>query len=236
MRMLLTDMLTLQKRLTMIRDIFPLKIYETTFNEFDNIKEDVVKEILPFFETGSTKVMQGGGITVNEHGTYDGVPKVYTTANSFRDLHKRANITPLLNFLNKHIQEYWLQQGYHPQLKPYILQMWSNITPPGGNGDSHAHNPNPIAGVFYINATPEMGNLCIENPLEAVLGRMPWASLGDMNCKSLDLEIPVESGKLVMFPGWIRHKTLINVSKEDRLIISFNVACAGPNIYFNEIY
>ena len=38
---------------------------------------------------------------------------------------------------------------------------------------------------------------------------------------------PVKTGDLVMFPGWINHKSLPNESDEDRIIIGTNYFITG---------
>ena len=35
--------------------------------------------------------------------------------------------------------------------------------------------------------------------------------------------VPVKDGKLVLFPGWVRHYTRSNMTKENRIITSFDI-------------
>lgn len=204
----------------MIKDIFSLKVYESQFTSYQYIKEETVNKILPFFEN-------------KENAKHDLLKNSFSIANTIRDLHTRIDIKPIVDFINFSVNDYWTQLGFSKHLKPYILHMWANNVPVGGYLDSHNHNPNVIAGVFYINASPSMGNLRLENPLELLLGRMPWEN--NFNAVSFDHEIDVCDGKLILFPGWMKHRTLVNNIDDNRIVLGMNIGCAGPNLNWNEV-
>jgi uncharacterized protein (TIGR02466 family) len=99
--------------------------------------------------------------------------------------------------------------------------MWANDIPPGGFTPAHNHNPVPVGGAFYINATPDKGNLYLEDPLEMVHGKAPRDY---MHKPYLYTEtITVKPGKLIMFPGWMRHHTRSNMTQENRYVLGFNI-------------
>ena len=86
----------------------------------------------------------------------------------------------------------------------------------------------PIASAFYVNATDDMGMLEIENPLDTILKLNPN---DNRLVPHFDThKVPVEDGKLVLFPGWVRHFTRSNMSNDDRIIISFNI---GANVSYH---
>lgn len=205
----------------MIKEIFPVKIYETEFKDYHLIKQEIVDKVLPYFDDKSQvqhKLLNGG----------------YSTANTIRDIHKKIDIKVLEDFINHHINEYWKSIGFSSRLKPYILHMWVNKIPKGGNLASHNHNPNVLAGAFYISASPDTGNLCLEHPMDALMGRMPWENTNFAPI-SMDQEIDVTDGKLILFPGWLSHKTKINQVDDNRIVVGMNIACAGPNLFYHEL-
>ena len=106
--------------------------------------------------------------------------------------------------------------------------MWSNKIPPGGFTPVHVHTPMPVAAAFYIHATDDMGVLEIENPIDTIQKMMPrdnnLAPYYDTH------RVPVSDGKLVLFPGWVRHFTRSNTTNENRVIVSFNI---GANITYH---
>jgi uncharacterized protein (TIGR02466 family) len=206
----------------MLKDIFPIQIYEATFENYSSIKNSLVNQILPFFsdkEQHSHKLFLNG----------------YSISEKVKDLHTRINAPELIDFVNLHLQEYWIQSGFTKLLKPYILHSWANVVPPGGSLHLHNHNPNVIAGVFYVNANNNHGNLQLENPLNLLLGRLPWDRTNSSPI-NFEQEIAVDDGKLIMFPGWLNHRTPPNRDSTDRIVMGFNFACHGEKMKVNEVY
>lgn len=199
-----------------IKEIFPIRIYETEFPDFDKIKESVVKELEKHFSKnllGEEFIDQQGNRSIRR-----------TTP----DLHKDPNLKPLVDFIEFHGKEYWKILNLTKKADPYVMHMWANSIPKGGHTPNHNHNPVPVGGVLYINAGPEMGNLFLEDPLDLLNGRMPLDF--HHNTNSLYHEEEVRDGKLLLFPGWLRHYTYSNQSNQDRIVISFNIGS-----YFNYI-
>lgn len=89
--------------------------------------------------------------------------------------------------------------------------VWSNICPPGSYVKPHNHYydeyPNAIAGVYYIQKPKDSGNLIIESE-----------------------EIIVNENDLIFFEDTKTHWTQPNKSKENRIVISFNLNPKDLNI------
>jgi hypothetical protein len=66
--------------------------------------------------------------------------------------------------------------------------------------------------VYYIKATGNEGNLRLINPLTH-----------DKFVGDLDFEITPITGKLVLFPGWLKHQVLQNNSTNERISLAFNL-------------
>jgi len=195
------------------RDIFPIKIYEADYPNFEMIKDRILDAIVPKFDL---KTPAYG----NDYIFGDGTPMIIR---SNHDLHKDPNLKEVVDFIEFHGREYWKQSELTSKKDPYILQLWANCIPPGGFTPAHNHNPVPLAGAFYINAEPDMGNLYLENPLEMVVGKQPKDFLEKPYLNSET--ITVKPGKLIMFPGWLRHHTRSNRTKENRYVFGFNIGC-----------
>lgn len=192
-------------------DLFPTKIYKTKYTgDLDLLKADLQPILADSFEKAKTNnqiMMRGPGLSA-----------FYVQ----RDLHTLAITQPLVEFMNKHIEAYWEDLGYTNKLKPTLLHMWANDYATGSNLDTHNHAPIPVVGVFYLDKEPGIANLVLENPNDIVLNHQPF-ELGDTAYKQFETEIDAESGDLVLFPGYLRHKTLPNTSTNDRIIIGINV-------------
>ncbi len=192
------------------KDIFPIKIYEAEFPNFETIRDEIISAMIPHFES---KNLADG----NDYIFSDGEPMIIRTGN---ELHKDPAFKSVVDFIEYHGREYWRQSDLTSRVEPYILQLWANRVPPGGFTPAHNHNPVPVAGAFYIDANPEKGNLYLEDPLEMVQGRMPRDFLHKPYLYTETIK--VTSGKLVMFPGYLRHHTRSNLSKENRYVFGFN--------------
>lgn len=206
----------------MTRDIFPIKIYEATFENYQGLKPTLVSQVLDFFKN-------------REEHNHSLFLKGFSTSKDIKDLHKKINSPDLFEFIDLHLKKYWKDCGFSKLLKPYILHSWANLVPPGGSLQTHNHNPNVIAGSFYVDACPETGNLKLENPLNLLLGRLPWDRT-NTSPMLFEEEIPVCDGKLILFPGWMNHRTLKNESATERIVLGFNFACHGERMQFNEVY
>lgn len=191
------------------RGIFSTPIYEAQYPNFESIQEDIIGYLKPHFETPADG---------NEYFGSDGKASIIRTGNS---LHQDPNLKEIKDFIEFHLKEYWKNYKLTSRVDPYILQMWANIVPPYGFTPAHNHNPTPIGGAFYVNATSEMGDLYLENPLENIEGKMPR----DYAHSPLLMveKIKVSPGKLILFPGWLRHHTRSNMSTQDRYVIGFNL-------------
>lgn len=204
-----TKQMTIEYTAGKITPIFPIQVYEAEYPDFQNIKQQLLDSLEPHFNT-----LAPG----NQYIDSNGKPLIYR---SMPNLQNDSNFKDLIDFVEYHGRIYWKQLKLTTKVEPYVLHAWSNKIPPGGFTPTHVHTPIPIASAFYINASDEMGTLEIENPIDTIEKLVPrdnaLAPYFDTH------QIKVQDGRLVMFPGWMRHFTRSNMTKEDRVIMSFNV-------------
>jgi uncharacterized protein (TIGR02466 family) len=194
--------------------LFPTVIYKNSYNKVEDLKNNLFSKLDRVFEdtTNNNNVFMRQGTLCSYH--------------SASDLHIKYldETQEIVSFVEKCAKEYWKDCGYHTDLEPFVFQMWANKTPKGGYIDSHLHGNMPFTAVLYVDATPEQGNLIIEHPLEMVLMTQPISP----NIKyPIGEEIDVNSGDLIMFPGYIRHSVQPNNTDRPRLILGFNLGCRG---------
>jgi uncharacterized protein (TIGR02466 family) len=199
-----------------IKEIFPIQIYEAEFPNFDRIKQHLLDSLEPHFKT-----LAPG----NEYVDGNGKPLIYRT---LPNLQLDPAFKELIEFVEYHGRIYWKQLNLTSRAEPSALHVWSNKIPPGGFTPTHVHTPIPIASAFYINASDDMGTLEIENPIDTINKLAPrdnaLAPYFDTH------QVKVRDGKLAMFPGWMRHFTRSNMSKQDRVVMSFNI---GANVSYH---
>jgi uncharacterized protein (TIGR02466 family) len=201
----------------MIKEIFPIKIYEAYFPDYDLIKEPLEEEVRAYFDENRE--------LFSKHRLFRGAYSLEgTDPGQYRDLHKRLKHQQVISFIEHHIKEYWKELGYTKQRVPSIVHMWSNLTPKGGNIIHHNHSPFEIAGSFYVNADPGLGSLALVNPNEMILGRLPIydSEQSKQGRYYFDHVVEPSPGKLVLFPGWLYHKTIPNPSDKERIVLGLN--------------
>lgn len=198
----------------MFVDLFPVKIMKTQYPDAHLLKETLFSQLDTVFEDTKNN---------NNQFMQDGTLCSYHTE-SF--IHKKfpKETESVVEFIENCAREYWKENQYYEDLDPFVLQMWANSTPKGGSVSSHLHGSIPFTGVLYVDASPEQGNLIVENPNDTVLMSQPISP----NAQQLmEYEVEVNTGDLVLFPGWMKHRVKPNTTDKPRLILGFNIGSNG---------
>lgn len=145
---------------------------------------------------------------------------------------KNPDLKKLYDWMSDQCRKYWDELGYNQLLNPYIIQMWGLYQGPGGFTASHNHQSIPIAASFYVDAENK-GNFVLEDPSELVLSRCPYNKIKGTP-KRFHHEIEVKNGRLVLFPGWMKHFSRENKTQEDRILMAINYGCYGK-VYFTDL-
>lgn len=194
----------------MIENIFPLKIYKVSLGNDPSLT--TVEEHLDEFYEKTVSNNQG---SMRNNGL--------CSYNTSRELHTISKFDHITDIIATHVNIYWKELGYNHT--PYIHEMWTNKYPPGAFIDAHNHAPMPLTVTLYLKKEKDSGNIVFEHPLEVLLKHQPFKELQDRNLYHtlFDHELEVTTGDLVIFPGWLKHKTQSNNSTSDRIIIGANI-------------
>lgn len=98
-----------------------------------------------------------------------------------------------------------------------IANSWANVYPAGSSVALHDHGGAMLSGAFYLQASPGAGHIYFQNPLlDLCKGSkpLPFAEVQP---------VEVRAGELVLFPGWLKHRTDDNRGPADKVVLSFNV-------------
>jgi uncharacterized protein (TIGR02466 family) len=144
---------------------------------------------------------RGGGLSSS---TDTDAPQAWEEAQDFLEWIKKPIIT---------IWQDWAYQNTNAR----IVSSWVNLHPPGAWTDEHSHGSIPLVVVLYIDQPLNGGNLEIQNPLF-----YHWQGYNQLSTTRWK-EIPVSTGDVVIFPGWINHRTQQNLSNQNRIVASFNI-------------
>jgi|TARA_B110000285_G_C15039801_1_gene571207 uncharacterized protein (TIGR02466 family) len=118
-------------------------------------------------------------------------------------------------------EEIWQSWNYQNGNRRQITKSWVNFHPPGAWTDEHTHGNTDMVAVLYLDAPTDSGNLQVHNPLfyhwegtQRIAGSNSWTN------------VPIETGDVVIFPGWLLHRTEKNNSTNDRMTINTNIAAS----------
>jgi uncharacterized protein (TIGR02466 family) len=195
----------------MIENIFAVSIYKTKYQgDIVELQNNVIPLLAPVFEE-TLKDNQG---SMREGGL--------CSYNVARNLQSIPELKDFVDFLTEHTNIYWNHLGYSGS--PAIVEMWANRYSHGSFIDSHNHSPVPLTASFYLKKDKGSGNIVFEHPNEVILKHQPYSFDHRSSYHQLfDHELNVEEGDLVIFPSYIRHKTIPNQTLTDRIIIGANI-------------
>jgi uncharacterized protein (TIGR02466 family) len=204
----------------MIINLFSLPIYKV--NILDQIDTNSLEEKLQFeFSRSSPDISdleKNGGVS---------------TYNTNCNLQLEEYAKTISNIVLQHARLYWKVLDVDPRLEPRIDQCWSNIHYNNSITIEHSHSLYPIVATLYVKAEKNSGNLVLINPMEYSLTHIPY---GVPIENKTETSIKVSTGDLVLFPGWIRHKTTENLSNQSRIVLSFNINYNGKYLSSNSDY
>ncbi len=195
--------------------LFPFKIYKTRYENHEWIKDNLFSKLDKAFEES---------ISNNQHFQRDGNMCTYHVEPNIN--RKYAEETKdLIAFTEAAAKDYWKELDYFPGLEPFILEIWANKSPRGGYITSHLHLSLPFTAVYYVDASPEQGNIVFENPNDLLLSAQPVNYLE--GTYQFEHEINVQSGDLLIFPGYMKHRSKPNQTDRPRLILGITFGARG---------
>jgi uncharacterized protein (TIGR02466 family) len=106
--------------------------------------------------------------------------------------------------------------GYFSDFHDIILtNSWVNLTNSGGKTLGHKHPNTFLVVSTYLHMPENGGYFEAKDPLED-LKSFYYRNNPDWYWK----EVPTKSGDLLIFPGWLKHRTQENKSSEDRWVLT----------------
>ena len=131
----------------------------------------------------------------------------------------------LSNYLNSTCRQYMLEIGFNPNIDLRI-ETWLNLNLPDTHHSRHEHFGCFMSGVLWLSTPEKSGNFNIFDPVGVRTQNTTQYTFARTNNTlyntSLYTIVP-QSGKMIMFPGWLQHQVESNESNEDRISIAFNI-------------
>ncbi len=130
----------------------------------------------------------------------------------------------LSNDIDECLNHYKNFLGFKKNLEICLDNMWININCKGSYHKTHTHPNSMFSGVYYITAPVNSGSICFEHPAVDTM-QYDWKD----NYKDIMSEVNSENwyvsaltGRLLLFPSWLKHSVSQNLIEENRIALSFN--------------
>ena len=192
--------------------IFPLPLFidQAEGTEYQSIQKELtdVKSKLKFNDTGSHMILNDDPFISHFLSSY------------------QCNHT--LNFINKNIESYITSLYGESKIKWKVIESWMTKTITGRSSREHDHNYVDISGVYYLDTNGKDGSLVINNVHPHLTSNALLSEIYDRR-----LQLPLENGIIMLWPGQLRHRTQVNETHHERISISFNVILERKGMSLN---
>ena len=135
-----------------------------------------------------------------------------------------STINNLIKSFSPSILEFIQTLGYKSD-KPFVGNLWANINNFKDFNLAHIHPGCFISGVYYIEVPENSGDIVFHNPVGDTMSA-DWHSnhhITYTDYNGLTYWIKPETSYLYLFPSWLKHHVEPNLSKKNRVSVSFNV-------------
>ena len=195
-----------------LNHIFPLPLFldQAEGSEYELIQKELttVKSKLKFNDTGSHMILNDDPFRSHFLSQY--------------------KCSHTLNFLNSSIKSYINSLYGESNIKWKVIESWMTKTITGRSSREHSHNQVDISGVYYLDTNGKDGSLVMNNVHPHLLSNALLSEIYDG-----DLQLPLENGIIMLWPGQLRHRTQVNETYHERISISFNVILERKGMSLN---
>lgn len=144
--------------------------------------------------------------------------------NSSEDMHilRHEPLVELKKFVQKCLDMYFLHV-YQPRTPQHarltLTQSWLNFTKPGEHHHLHSHPNSVVSGCLYISAK-QGEDLITFQRRDIPHFQIETGKINEFN--SLELNVPVATNDIVLFPSNMLHRVPETTSSDIRISLAFN--------------
>lgn len=148
-----------------------------------------------------------GDVTMREEGFATSPPQIQP--------HTWDEMKPFLEWVNDAATEIWKEWELLP-LQRFITNSHVNKITAGKGLREHAHPGADLIVTGYVSVPPDSGNIEIRDPCEYHWQNLPV----DGHPKQVWKEISIKTNTVLIFPGWLNHRTQQSTTTEPRWAIT----------------
>lgn len=186
-------------------DLFPIVWKDHYDFDWENIKEKVYSLI---DESDTHSSLESGGITTVGLNLY---PE--------KRPHLWEEFSGYLNWLQLKVEGIWQKWGLIPQSK-LITGSWFNLHQTGNYTKEHHHHSTHVVATAYLRCPKNSGCIQFQNPFSLQKLSEPVATPDE----GLWVDCVCETNDILLFPGWLQHRTQPSQSNEDRIVFTVNIS------------
>tara|TARA_B100001248_G_scaffold177178_1_gene134588 strand:+ start:973 stop:1581 length:609 start_codon:yes stop_codon:yes gene_type:complete len=138
---------------------------------------------------------------------------------------KDKSSAPFIFFqsIQKYVADVFKEYGWlYVPGKVNLTEMWAIINKKNNFNIEHTHPNNYLSAAYYVKAPENCGSFIVTNPNSVSRERIT-ASERKTEFNRNIAQIKPKEGDLLLFPAYLPHSVGMNLSDEDRIVISFNV-------------
>ena len=190
--------------------LFPEPIFKYKLDNFEEFNKELSKYIYQLKEDDEKK-----NITKSNKGGWH--------SPDFQIAQKGSIQNKFALEIQKYILNVCMHLGWKTENKQIrIASMWSIINMKDDFNVIHTHPNSFLSAAYYVKAPENCGSFKASNPNQIARERIPLSDKKtDFNMNVAQIK-PME-GDLLLFPAYLPHSVGMNLSDEDRIVISFNI-------------
>jgi uncharacterized protein (TIGR02466 family) len=142
----------------------------------------------------------------------------FQTTNHTAQPHTWTSFAQYLDFVNTTVDKIW-EISQFADLQKFVTSSHLNQYTKDYALREHAHPGVDLVITGYIKKPKESGNIEVRNPLEYQWHTLPINGHPDEAWR----EIPIEENDVLIFPGWLYHRTQKSKTEDPRITISMMI-------------
>ena len=187
--------------------LFPTPVWTVQLDNYKNINENMYD----FIKSNQSKDVEG----INKSNVKGWHSKDFNLNDEYPQ--------KFISFILPSIEQVMADMNWEKQKQiAKINNMWAIINTGGSANLRHQHGNSTISGAYYVRAPKNSGDIVFYDPRPAPVYSHPNV-LGPNLLNAQVNGITPKEGALVLFPSFLDHSVNENKSKEERIVISFNI-------------
>ena len=106
--------------------------------------------------------------------------------------------------------------------KQRVVAMWAIINKKNSYNVKHNHQNCYLSSAYYIKKPENSGDITFYDPKEVKTYRFPEVER-NTSYSAESITVKPKEGDLLIFPSYLYHDVGVNLSDEERVVVSFNV-------------